>query len=247
MLEIAVKATGRVIVAGGDGTVHALLKAAGGCHSLEMGIIPAGTSNHLAAALGIPQDIDAAIDVIASGHLKPIDLGKVNETFFSEAAGAGLHAKVFRNYGEHKEKSARDAASAVMAALSDWEPQLMRVIIDGDPYLEELTQITAANTPSYGARFTIAPDARVDDGLLDIVMVGSLSKIEIVEYGLAAMSGRLSSMPKTHTTRARKIEIAAVGDDPIEVHADAEPVGYTPAVIEVLPGCVQVIVPKEST
>lgn len=243
MINVAAKASGRVIVAGGDGTIHSILKAVDRCHAMTLAIIPAGTANHLASALGIPNDLDAAIDVIAKGRTKSIDLGKVDGTVFSQAAGAGIHAKVFHLYGEHKEKSAVDAATAVGKALAGWEPQPMRVVIDGEPYVEELTQITAANTPKYG-RVTIAPDAKTDDGLLDVIMVGKLSKLEIIEYGIAAITGKLLDMPKTNTVRAKKIQIEAIGTEQIDVHADAEPVGFTPVMIEILPGCLNVVVPE---
>lgn len=239
------EASGRVIVAGGDGTIHALLKSSGGCGRLRLGIIPGGTANHFASSLGIPADVDTAMNTIALGHTKRIDLGKVNGTVFSQAAGAGFHAKAFHLYGERKEKSKLDAATTALKLLADWEPQLMRVVIDGEPYVEELTQVTAANTPDYGGIFTIAPDAQVDDGLLDVVILGKLTKPELIDYGYAAIHGAVGSFPKTYTTRAKRIEIASVLPDPIEVHADAQPVGYTPATIEVMPGCVEVIVPEE--
>ncbi len=234
----------RIIVAGGDGTIHSVLKAAGAC-GLRLGIIPGGTANHLATSLGIPLDIDAAIDIVAAGRTRRIDLGIVNGTVFSQAAGAGLHARAFHIYGERREKSKVDGASAAVKAIVDWQPQLMRLIIDGEPYLEELTQVTAANTPDYGGIFTIAPDARIDDGLLDIVMLGKLTKLEIIEYANAARNGTIAGLPKTYTTRARKIEIATMRPEPVEVHADALPVGYTPATIEVMPGCVEVTAPEE--
>lgn len=246
MINVANKASGRIIVAGGDGTVHKILKAAAQCHAVSLAIIPIGTANHLANTLGIPQEIEAAIDIIAAGYTRHIDLGKVNGTVFSQAAGAGLHARVFHTYGEHEEKSAIDAASAAFKTWTDWEPQLLHIVIDGEPYIDEITQVTAANTPIYGRSFNIAPEARIDDGLLDVVILGKLSKFELVEYGLAIMAGRAADLPKTYTTRARKIEINSVLDEPVEVHADAEPVGHTPAVIEVLPGCLEVTVPKGS-
>ncbi|HPP73716.1 MAG TPA: YegS/Rv2252/BmrU family lipid kinase [Armatimonadota bacterium] len=246
MIQAAAGASGRVIAAGGDGTVHALLQNAGQCGVIQLAIIPLGTANHLANALGIPSDVDSAIDIIAEGYSKDIDLGKVNGNVFSQAAGAGLHARAFHIYGERKDKNRMDAATAVISTYTEWKPQLMRVVIDGESYLEEVTQVTAANTPMYGGRFMIAPDAKVDDGLLDVVIVGSLNKIEIMQYGMAAMSGTLSQLPKTYTTKAKRIEIAAVREkEEIEVHADAQPVGYTPKTIQVLPRCLNIVVPKE--
>lgn len=245
VISSAIESRGRIIVVGGDGTIHKVLQAAEGCRVIKLAIIPAGTANHLATALGIPSDLDAAIDIIAAGHTRCIDLGTINGTVFSQAAGAGFHASAFHLYGEHKEKSLTDAVSAVVTALGSWEPQLMRVVIDGTPYLDELTQITAANTPVYGGVFHIAPQAVLDDGLLDIVILGNLNKLELVEYGLLAMDGAISRLHKTFTTQARRIEITTVGDTEVELHADALPAGHTPAVIEVMPKCLDVVVPME--
>ncbi|MCE5198500.1 MAG: diacylglycerol kinase family protein [Armatimonadota bacterium] len=234
----------RIIAAGGDGTIHNLLKTAAGCGFPNMGIIPLGTANHLAVALSIPNDIDTAIDIIAAGHTRRIDLGRVNGTVFTQAAGAGLHARIFHDYGERKEKKPLDATAAAARALAGFQPRLMRVVLDGQPYIGELTQVTAANTPAYGRSFVIAPDARIDDGLLDVVLVHSLTKVEILAYAQAAMQGRLSEMKKTYVTRAQKVEVYSVEAEAVEIHADAQPVGHTPAVIEVIPHCIEVTAPE---
>ncbi len=244
ILDAATRSGGRVIVAGGDGTIHALLQAVDRCRALRLGIIPVGSANHLANALGIPTDIDAAIDVFAEGHTREIDLGRVNGVVFSQAAGVGFHAAIFRAYGERTEKSRVDAISAAIATFSDWAPQLVRVIIDGVPYVEEVFQVTAANTSMYGGQFQIAPDAVIDDGLLDVIIVGSLNKVEIIEYSVAAAMGAHLGLAKTYITRAKRVEVAAVGDEQLAIHADAMSVGFTPAEIEVLPGCLQVVVPE---
>lgn len=247
VVNSAIEAGERIIVAGGDGTIHRVLQATKGCRVVKLALIPAGTANHLANALSIPSNLDAAVDVIAGGRTRCIDLGVINGNVFSQAAGAGFHASAFRLYGEHKHKSMSDAVSAIMTALGSWEPRLMKVVIDGIPYTEELTQITAANTPAYGGIFNIAPQAVLDDGLLDIVVVGNLSKLELVEYGLVAMDGAVSRLPKAFTTRARRVEISTVSDMPVEIHADALPIGYTPATIEVMPKCLDITVPKEQS
>lgn len=244
MAEHASRASGRVIVVGGDGTIHSLLQAVNKCGAMRLGIIPIGLANYLAKALGIPTGLEAAIDVIVAGHTRRIDLGKANSTIFCQAAGVGFHAAVFKAYGEHKEKSTLDAMNAALSTLVDWTPQLVRVIIDGEPYLEEVTQVTASNTPTYGGQFTIAPEAVIDDGLLDIIVVGKLNKVEVLEYAAAALRGGIRSLSKTHATRARTIEVAAVASEEIPLHADAVAVGYTPAAIEVLPGCLEVMVPR---
>lgn len=246
MAEAAARAQGRVIVAGGDGTIHSVLKAAGECRVFTLAIIPGGTANHLADTLGIPEEIDAALDVIAAGHTRLIDLGKVDGTVFSQAAGAGLHARAFEAYGERRDKSLVDAASAAMAAFRGWTPPLMRVTIDGEPHVEQLTQVTAANTPTYGRGVVIAPHALLDDGYLDVVLVGRLTRLEVVQYGMAALQGTLGDLPKTYTTRARRIEIEAAEGEPVEIHADAMPAGRAPVVIEVLPKCLEVVAPREA-
>lgn len=242
--EFARQARGRVIVAGGDGTIHCVLKAVNTCPILQLAIIPMGTANHFATALNLPTDVTEAIDVIARGHTRRIDLGTINGTVFTQAAGAGMHARAFRIYGEQLEKRALDAAATAFEIARSCEALAMRVRIDDLELCYELSQVTVANTPTYGRLFTVAPDAKIDDGLLDVVIIGRLSKLELMEYALAAITGTLSALPKTETYRGRRIEIEAAGNEPVEIHADATPAGFTPATVEVLPGCLEVVVPE---
>jgi diacylglycerol kinase (ATP) len=245
MIDAAASARGRVIAVGGDGTIHSLLQAVNRCHALKLGIIPAGTANHFATALGLPMGIDAAIDVIARGHSKEIDLGRIDDTIFCEAAGAGLHARMFHIYGDRREKSRVAAATTALTVIAEWSPRPMRIKIDGELYSEEVSQVTVANIPVYGGILNIAPEAKMDDGLLDVVAFTDLSKAEVIQYGLAAMSGSHVDLPKTHMALARRVEIEAIGADEIEAHADALPAGHTPNVIEVLPRCLDVVVSEE--
>lgn len=245
MIDAAAAATGRVIAVGGDGTIHSLLQAVNRCHALQLAIIPTGTANHFAGALGIPGDMNAAIDVIRSGYSKQIDLGKIDDTIFCEAAGAGLHARVFHIYGDRRDKSRVAAATTAITVLADWSPKPMRITIDGELYSHEVSQVTVANIPVYGGIFKIAPEAKMDDGLLDVVAFTDLSRAEVIQYGIAAMSGSHAGLPKTYMALAGRVEIEAVGTEQIEAHADALSAGHTPSVIEVLPGCLDVIVPEE--
>ncbi len=242
MARTAAETDGMAIVAGGDGTIHSLLQAVNRCNALRIAIIPCGTANHLATALDIPQNIDDAINIMASGQIKAIDIGSVNGTMFIQAAGVGLHARIFHQYGEHKEKSSIDAAAATLSVFSGWEPKSMKITIDGSSSVEEVTQVTVANTPMYGGRFLIAPEARLDDGLFDVVILGSMSKMEIIEYAVSAMTGALAGKPKTSIFRAKSIDIESLSG-PVEVHADAQPAGFTPKSIRILSDCVEVVVP----
>lgn len=232
-----------LVVAGGDGTIYHVVQKPE-CLHLKLALIPLGTANNLANTVGIPSDIEQAIDIIANGVLKRIDLAKAGDRVFTQAAGAGFHASAFHIYGDHQRKSILDGTRAFFSALKAWEPQPIEVIVDGETFTQEAMQITVANTRVYGWRIPIAPDARVDDGLLDIVIIGSLSKLELIENAIKSMEGKGINSSNVKRVRGKRIVINPLSDIPIPVHADAEPIGYAPVTIEVLPACLRLIVPK---
>lgn len=112
---------------GGDGTIYQAVQRPV-CLEVELGLIPLGTSNNLAIAAGIPLEVEAAIATIVEGRSKRIDLGRVGEKVFTQAAGAGFHAEAFRLYGERREKSLGEAIRAFVRATALWRPQPMTIM-----------------------------------------------------------------------------------------------------------------------
>lgn len=204
------------------------------CSESSVEAIASYSRQHAIDAIGITDHdrIDGAVKLREIAPWLTVIVGEEVSTRDGEIIGLFLRERI-------------EPVQDLRETCLDWTPQLVRVIIDGEPYLEEVTQVTASNTPMYGGQFTIAPEAVIDDGLLDIMVVGRLNKVEVLEYAAAALRGGIRSLSKTHTTRAKRIEVAAAASEEIPLHADAVAVGYTPAAIEVMPGCLEVMVPRE--
>ncbi len=233
-----------LILAGGDGTIYEVVQVPV-CRQLSIGIIPLGTSNNLAKAAGIPIDIDAAISTAATGRERVVDLGVANDKVFTQAAGVGFHAEAFRLYGHRKYRSLARAGQAIMSAIAEWEAQEMTLTVDGVSRDITAVQVTVANTPIYGNSYPIAPDAVIDDGLLDVVDIWDCRpRLELAGCIVDFMEGRELDSSKVTRVQGQHIEIVPLNDARIPVHADAEPIGYAPVTIEVMPACLRLRIPE---
>jgi diacylglycerol kinase (ATP) len=234
-----------VIAAGGDGTIHAV---ANGLieSSSTLGVIALGTMNNLAHSLGIPDTIEAACAIIAKGETKSIDIGKINNHIFLEVAGIGLEAVLFPAAEEVKSRGWLSAIRSVIQglfSLFSYQPTHLKILFDGRrwrPY--KAIQITVCNSPYYGAHLQVAPNALMDDGLLDVVIFKNFSKLEYLQHAVSISQGKRAFQPKITHRKARSLYITA--DEPVLYHADGIPQGCTPVTITVVPGALLVRVPQ---
>lgn len=230
-----------VIAAGGDGTIHAVASGLVGRES-AMGIIAMGTMNNLAHSLGIPTTIEEACRVIAQGDTRAIDIGKINGQIFIEVAGLGLEAALFPAAEEIKSSNLRSTIRGVVSGLKTlftYKPIKLKMALDGqERHHYNAIQVTICNAPVYGAHLQAAPDALMDDGLLDIVIYKNFSKLEFLKHAISISQGRRELQPKIKRRRAKTLRISA--DHPIEIQADGMPHGTTPAIITITPGALRV-------
>lgn len=237
-----------VIAAGGDGTIHEVASGLIGTQS-TLGIIALGTMNNLARSLNIPETIEEACNVIASGEIISIDMGKINEHSFLEVAGIGLEAALFPAAEEVKSPGMLSTLRGIIDGLRillAYQPTRIRISIDERrrrPY--HAIQVTICNSRYYGAKFELVPDAVMDDGLLDVVIYKNFSKLEYLRHAIAIVQGKRPYQPKVIHRRFKSLRITA--DSPIEIQADGLPHGYTPAVVTVLPGALHVCIPAGTT
>ncbi|MGU3291228.1 diacylglycerol/lipid kinase family protein [Williamsia sp. M5A3_1d] len=225
-----------VVVIGGDGTIGPVLDAARGTH-VRVGLIPAGTGNDHARALEIPtRDIDGAIDIIASGHSRRCDLARLTvgatTSTFGTVAAIGLDAAVTeRAVGmAHPRGQARYALAAV-AEIAALRPRRFRVTVDGIVHEMDLVMASVGNTPSYGGGMRICPQARIDDGLLDVTLVEHTSRRRLLRLFPTIYRGTHVTHRGVHTLRATTVTVEAA--EPTPVSADGELLGVTPVTIEI--------------
>ena len=236
-----------IIVAGGDGTIHAVATSLIARES-TLGIVPLGTMNNLAHSLGIPLPIEAACAIIAKGETRAIDIGKINDQVFIEVAGIGLEAALFPAAEEIKSPGFFTTVRGVingLLILFTFQSTKLRISFDDNkrrPY--EALQVTISNAPYYGAHFQVAPNIMMDDGELDIFIFKHFSKLEYIRHAISISQGRRVFQPKITHRRAKSLRISA--DHPIEVQADGLPKGHTPVSVTITPGALRVRVPTIS-
>lgn len=228
-----------VIAAGGDGTVGTLAGRLLGS-GVVIGVLPLGSLMNLARSLGIPRDPERAAAVIADGRVRSVDAGRVDGQLFLEVVSVGLSAEIL---GE-AQRVARGRLDALLQALrvvsrgraADFELEL-----DGRTEQVRALLVSVANAPYTGFGLTLAPDARMDDGLLDVVAFSGYGGADFARHLLGIVAGRRARSPRMRTFRARRVRVA--GSRPLPCRADALDCGTTPLAVELLPNALRFIVP----
>jgi YegS/Rv2252/BmrU family lipid kinase len=236
---------GEVAVAfGGDGLIAAVAGALKGGPGI-LGLLPGGRGNDLARVLGIPLDPVAACQVLVSGTVRRLDLGQAGERTFLGIASCGFDSDANRIANQTRlVKGNLVYAYGAMRALADWRPATFELTLDdGREHVFTGYSVGAANSKAYGGGMYAAPDAELDDGLLDIVTLSDMSKRRFLTSILPKVfKGAHVQEPEVTVLRSRQVTIAA--DRPFTVYADGDPIAELPVTIRVLPGAVQALLPR---
>jgi diacylglycerol kinase (ATP) len=233
----------RLIVAGGDGTQHLALQALPGS-STALAVLPLGSGNDLAAALGMPRDLEAAFGAALAGTIGRIDVGRVADEYFAGVAGLGFDSEVARHaQGVRLLRGRAIYVYSVLRALGSFRPPLLSLRTDtGESFHGPAMLVAFGNIHRYGGGVAIAPEAVPDDGLLDVVVVGAVSKLELLRVFPRAYRGAHVPHPEITIFRASRIEVAL--DRPLTVYGDGEAmaeVGPAGATVELLPRSLGVV------
>ncbi|MEP7237987.1 MAG: YegS/Rv2252/BmrU family lipid kinase [Ferruginibacter sp.] len=168
-----------VIVCGGDGTVNQIANALLGI-PINIGIVPMGSGNGLAFAAKIPKRIHKALDVIFAGNAVPVDSFYINKKFSCMLCGLGFDAQVAHDFAK---QSKRGLATYIKQSIKNFfsaKPHHFELIVHGRSMQTDAFFISIANSNQFGNNFTIAPQASLHDGLLDIVVVNEMSKLRMI-------------------------------------------------------------------
>ena len=234
---------GLVIAAGGDGTVGEVAQALAGSPT-ALGVMPLGSIMNVARTLCIPRDLGAAAGVIAAGHVLAMDLGLAGETYFLEAGGVGLDAGLFGYFERLDDGGNRQGIfRATLRFLRNLGMPRLSVEADGRRRRVWAPMVAVANGPYVGAAYALAPDARIDDGRLDVVIFRGASVPRLLFHLLAVAGGRhLPVPPEAIKLRVRSVEVKTRWRRPLPVHADGTAIGATPARFRVAPAALRVLV-----
>jgi YegS/Rv2252/BmrU family lipid kinase len=253
-LGLEAASAGETIVAvSGDGMLGALSDTLRHLPGAVLGVIPGGRGNDCARVLGIPDDPPAAAAIIAEGHTRPVDLGSVQslhpgaeERAFICIASAGFDSDANR--------IANEAPSwlgglvylyAALRALISWTHARFELELDppGERRIFTAYSLGAANSKAYGGGMLAAPQAMLDDGLLEVVVVESVGKLRFLTRILPKIfRGTHVHEPNVSVFRAREITLSS--ERPFTMYADGDPIGELPVRVRALPGAITMLVPR---
>jgi YegS/Rv2252/BmrU family lipid kinase len=207
-----------------------------------LAVIPAGGGNDAARSLGLPADDPlAAAGLLTRLRRRPADLATVDGRAYLNVAGAGFDSEVNR-LANQRLRWARGRpryVGAVLAELVVGRTASFELALDGQPERLSGWLVAVANGPSYGGGMLVAPRASLADGLLEVVVIGAIGKLEFLRTFPKVFSGRHVDHPAVAVHRAARVDLAA--DRPLAVYADGEPAGTLPATFEVRPAAVTVL------
>ncbi|HEV7477810.1 MAG TPA: diacylglycerol kinase family protein, partial [Burkholderiales bacterium] len=230
----------------GDGMVGAIADVLREHPDALLGILPGGRGNDLARVLGIPEDPVAACAVIAHGVPRATDLGEVDGHAFVGIASAGFDSEANRIANEAPARlGGLVYAYGALRALFSWRPANFEIELDPPGRRISFTgyTIAAANSGVYGGGMRLAPDARLDDGLLDIVALERVGRLQFLVDLPKAFKGTHVRLPYVQVLRAAEVSISA--DRPFTLYADGDPIAELPVRVRALRGAVQVLVAEE--
>lgn len=237
--EVLAQGVRQVAACGGDGTVHEVINGLANSDAV-FGVVPCGRGNDLARALGLSRDVKDVVNTLVHGVDRAIDLGKVGDRFFATVASLGFDTAVAQRARSRPSILGGTASYylAVLQTLSGYRSPLVRLRGDFGVFEGRVLLAATANAPFYGSGVKIAPDAIVDDGMLDVCIVADVSRWMVLRMFLSAYSGAHVGHSAVRVVQTRTLQIES--DDSLWIFADGEPMCEVPAVIEVVPGALKV-------
>jgi YegS/Rv2252/BmrU family lipid kinase len=242
LAKAAVARGARLVMAwGGDGTINEVASALA-FGEVPLGLVPAGSGNGLARQLGVPKKAADAIRLAIAAEPRRIDVGELNDRLFVNAAGIGIDAHVASRFNENYGRRGFPMYVRVTAtALVTYQPNEYTITAAGQRTQVRAVLVTAANSAEFGNGACIAPGARVDDGLLDLVVLEERSRLRTIVNLPRLFTGTVQRVPGCTITRVDRAMIES--DRPMTFHVDGEPVaGGTSLRLRVHPGALYVSV-----
>jgi YegS/Rv2252/BmrU family lipid kinase len=250
-----------VVSVGGEGTnneiVNGFLDSAGRVNgNAVLGLLPSGTACDFARMLGIPNHLDAAIDVLVQGRPRTCDLGKASfrdhdgqvvERFFLNVADLGIGGETVARMNRSTKALGHlmSYLYGFLVTLAKYRNKPIRLVVDESDLGETIVKgIVVSNGKCCGGGMQVAPHASVDDGLLDLLIIGNVSRRTVLRHLPALYAGKLTE--RHNVTRMRGRRILVTSDERVLIDLDGEQPGMLPASFEVVPGAIQINVPANT-
>jgi diacylglycerol kinase (ATP) len=245
-----------IVVVGGDGALHEVANGLAGLEQAPtVALIPRGTGCDFARTFGIPGDVTAAARIALEGDTQPLDLGRATyrawdghetETVFANAASAGMSGAIAQRTNETTKTFGAKASYlwATFAVFAGWSAVEMRLTVDGESRSGRMFDVVVANGKYLGGGMKICPDALPDDGLLDVLTIGDVTKRDLITTMPKIYRGTHLPHPRAEALRGRVVTLET--DEPVPVQLDGEQPGTSPVRFDVLSGGLRLRVPTQA-
>jgi len=245
-----------LVVVGGDGSVHEVVNGivASGRSDVELAVLPRGTGKDFVRSLRIPRDLGAAIAVAKEGRPRVVDVGRAEfvgwdgspaVSYFANFAGAGISGAIARR-ANTSSKAAGGRLSffwATIAVFAGWKSAAITADVDGVHRSGQMFEVLAMNGDYAAGGMWVTPEAEPDDGRLDVLLIGDVTKADFVRTFPKIYRGKHLDHPKIEVLRGSAVDVGA--DVPLPIVLDGEQPGTTPARFEVVPAALRVRVPAD--
>lgn len=245
----------RLVIVGGDGSVNEVVNGIVGVGAAELAVIPRGTGWDFVRTLGIPQDVDGAIDVALNGDVREVDAGAVTyrtwageetRAHFANVASAGISGAIAQRANESSKALGGKVSYywATLAVFFGWQTGEMRVTVDDESREGRMIDAMVCNGRFLGGGMMMCPDAEPDDGLFDVLLIGDVTKRDLAFVLPKTYKGKHLPHPRLELLRGKVVTVESA--EPLPIELDGEQPGTTPARIEVLPRALRLRVPSTS-
>ena len=222
-----------VVVVGGDGMVHLAIQELAGTQ-IPMALVPAGTGNDFARSLNLNlKDPFSVLELTRNSLPVKTDLGRIGDRYFADILSTGFDSIVNERANSMRFVKGRMKYNiAILLELSTFKPQSYQFQVDAIEFTTKAMLIAVSNGQSYGGGMKVTPDARIDDGLFDIMILGPVSKLEFLKVFPKVFSGQHVKHPAVKIIRGKKVTI----ESKAVAYADGERIGALPITAEIISG-----------
>jgi YegS/Rv2252/BmrU family lipid kinase len=236
-----------IVAVGGDGTVNEVASALVNTQS-RLGIIPAGSGNGLARHLGIPLQVPEALAMIQIHKDQIIDAGKVNGKYFFCTCGTGFDASVGKKFSRDSRRGMLSYVRATIHQYINYSPKTYILKTNHKKIKLKAFLVTFANAGQYGNNAYIAPNAVINDGMLDLCILRPFPRTSTLTMGLRLFFKNIDQSPYLEVMRVKKASLKRKGHSKITIHLDGEPMTLRgPLKVRVVPEALHVMVPAAKT
>lgn len=235
-----------VVAAGGDGTINEVVNGlAEQEYRPTLGIIPVGTTNDFARAIGVPRNIDGACDVIVEGNSVPIDIGRINDKYFVNIAGGGRLTELTYEVPSKLKTMLGQLAYYLkgMEMLPSIRPTEVSIEYDGKLFEGEIMLFLVSLTNSVGGFEKLAPDSSMNDGLFDLLILKKANLADFIKVATLAIRGEHINDPHVLYTKANRVKVNPT--EKMQINLDGEYGGLLPGEFVNLYKHINVLVSKE--